>query len=319
MNKLDIVTFGETMLRLSPRNYKTLEQAEEYEIGTAGTESNVAVAAARLGLRASWFSKLVNNPMGRKIANSVRAHGVDVSSIIWTDEGRVGTAFMELGTSPRPSEVVYDRSNSVASQLQASEIDWSILENARHLHVTGITAAISESCAECVEAAIQHARDAGLTVSFDVNYRSKLWSPQRAVDVLEPLMVGVDVLFISSEDVELLFDVEARPETAIHHIADRFQTPWTVITLGAEGAVGRYEGRIRHQPSYPINMVDRIGAGDAFVAGFLYGYFDYDLEIALKYGLAMAAVKMTTPGDLSFTTHQQIEEIVSGAGEGVRR
>lgn len=315
----DVLTFGETMLRLSPKNYKTLEQAEDYEIGTAGTESNAAVALVRLGLKAAWFSKLVNNPIGRKTANCIRAHGVDVSHVVWTEQGRVGLAFIELGSQPRASEVVYDRANSAASTLQESEIDWTLLEKAKHLHVTGITAALSPSCAECVGSAIRRAKAAGLSVSFDVNYRRKLWTPEDAAKALAPLMTGVDVLFTTSDDAELLFGINGEPEVAVRRVAEQFQSAWTVMTLGAEGAVGLAERRVRHQKAYPTAVVDRIGAGDAFVAGFLFGFFAYDLEVALKYALAMAAIKMTTPGDLSFTTRQQVEELIAGGATGVRR
>ena len=319
MKTFDVITFGETMLRLSPAGFQTLEQAEFYEARCAGTESNVAVAAARLGLQTGWFSKMVDNPIGRKIANIIRQHGVDVSHIIWTEQGRNGVIFMELGQRPRPSEVIYDRADSAASQLDPCEVDWGVLKDARHLHLTGITPALSSSCEECVRESIRHAREYGLTVSFDVNYRHKLWPAPHAAEVLEPLMKGVDVLLSSGDDIESLFGIQGAPEDAVRAAAERFGSKWTVLTLGGDGAVGLLGDQLCRRSSHRPNVVDRIGAGDAFVGGFLHGYFREDLDLALRYGLAMAALKMTTPGDLSYATLKQVEELAAGENASVRR
>jgi len=319
MKRYDVVTFGETMLRLSPAGHQALEQAEAYEARCAGTESNVAVALARLGLRAAWVSRLVDDPIGRRIVGLIRQHGVDVSHVVWVAEGRNGVIFMEIGRRPRPSEVVYDRAGSAASQLRPDEINWDILAEAKHLHVSGITPALSDSCSGCVATALERARDAGLTVSFDVNYRRKLWAPQQAAEVLSPMMSGVDVLFLTSDDSADLFGIMGESDCAVREVAERFGPKWTVMTLGGEGAVGYAGEQVLHEPVHPTDVVDRIGAGDAFVGGFLYGFFRDDLAKALKYGLAMAALKMTTPGDLSFATLEQVEELASGGLASVKR
>lgn len=317
--RFDVVTFGETMLRLSPDGFQTLEQAETYQVRCAGTESNVAVGLARLGLRVAWFSRLVDNPLGRKVAASLRGHGVDVSHVIWTGQGRIGIAFMEIGVPPRPSEVVYDRAGSVFSQMQESDVDWSLFAQARHLHVTGITPALGPSCSACVSRAVRRARESGATLSFDVNYRRKLWKPEAAAATLGPLMAGVDVLFLTSEDAAELFGIRGEPETAVRLTAERYRSRWTVLTLGAQGAAALAGDQFALQPGYPTNVVDRIGAGDAFVAGFLFGYFQGELRRALQLGLAMAAIKMTTPGDLTYTTLRQVEELIAGVTPSVRR
>ncbi|MDP7132803.1 MAG: sugar kinase [Planctomycetota bacterium] len=319
MSKYHVVTFGETMLRLSPKNNRTLEQADDFEVLCAGSESNVAVALSRLGLRSCWFSRLVNNPIGRRIANMIRAHGVDVSQVRWTDEGRNGVAFMELGVPPRSTEVVYDRAGSAASRLDCESVDWDVLKEAKHLHVTGITVALGPSCAECVAIAIAKAREEGLTISFDVNYRQKLWPPRRAAEVLEPLMKQTDVLFMTSEDAERLFEISGNAEKAIEAASQRFGAKWTVLTLGGDGAIAGAEGNTQKVPGNSVHEIDRIGAGDAFVGGFLYGYFKDDLDMALRYGLAMSALKMTTPGDLSFATLSQVRALAAGDGQGVKR
>jgi 2-dehydro-3-deoxygluconokinase len=249
----------------------------------------------------------------------IREQGVDVSHILWVAEGRNGTIFMEIGQRPRPSEVIYDRANSAASKLRPDEVDWGILDEAKHLHVSGITPALSPSCSDCVSMAIDRARGAGLTVSFDVNYRRKLWEPRRAAEALSPLIAGVDVLFLTADDAETLFGVRENAEEAVRRVADRLGSKWTALTLGGEGAVGYAGGHVCLEPAHPTDAVDRIGAGDAFVGGFLYGFFRDDLKMALKYGLAMAALKMTTPGDLSYATLEQVRDMASGTHVAVKR
>jgi 2-dehydro-3-deoxygluconokinase len=226
---------------------------------------------------------------------------------------------MELGVPPRVSEVVYDRKGSAASLMKTDEVDWSLLDAAKHLHVTGITAAISQSSAACVEKSIEDTRRRGKTVSFDVNYRKKLWTEEEAARILSPMMQNLDVLFLTREDAAQIFEIEGEPEEAARKIQKKFGSEWTVLTLGADGALILEGETIHRKESFPVQTIDRIGAGDAFVAGCLFGFLRDDLEIALNYGLAMAALKMATPGDLSFATVPQIEELIQGAGRSVRR
>lgn len=171
----DVVTFGEAMVRLSPPHFKRLEQATSFEVNVGGGELNVAVGVARLGLKSGWVSRLPQNPLGFLVRNKAREMGVDTSRIVWTDTGRVGLYFLELGASPRASKVVYDRADSAVSLIKPGEVNWTeIFRQAKHFHVSGITPALSKSAAEVTMEALQSARAAGVSVSYDLNYRTKL-------------------------------------------------------------------------------------------------------------------------------------------------
>jgi len=176
----DVITFGETMLRLSAPGYGRLEEAVTLDVRIGGSESNTAVALARLGLRSAWWSKLPTNPLGRRIENEIRRWGVDTSGVIWDESppARAGLYFLDFGVAPRGIDVYYDRAASAASALVPEEINPERIAQARLLHLTGITPALSPSCAQATERALALARQARTAVSFDVNYRAKLWSPE---------------------------------------------------------------------------------------------------------------------------------------------
>ena len=176
MPRFDVMTFGETMIRLSPPGFEQIGSAHTLELRIGGSESNTAAALSCLGRKTAWWSKLPDNPLGRRIEADIRRRGVDTSSVIWSDHGRAGVYFIEFGAHPRPHHVTYDRALSAASTLSPEEVDWDILGEAKHLHLTGITCALSNSCAQTVERAVVEAKQRNLTVSFDVNYRAKLWA-----------------------------------------------------------------------------------------------------------------------------------------------
>src|SRR6185295_12101778 len=211
---IDVVTFGEAMVRLSPPSFERLEQAHQLDLHVGGAELNVAVAAARLGLSARWISRLTDSALGRLIVNRARAHNVDVSGVQWTPDDRVGVYFAEPGAAPRPSTVLYDRAGSAISRIQPGTIDWRrMFDGARWFHVSGITPALSESAAAVTTEALEAAKAAGLTVSYDLNYRSKLWSPDQARRVQEPLMRHVDVLITTEEDARVVLGAEGGRST----------------------------------------------------------------------------------------------------------
>src|SRR5262245_16012440 len=192
MPPFDVAAFGVTMLRLSPPGSGRLQMADSLEVRVGGSESNTAVALQQLGRKVSWWSKLVDDPLGRRICEDIRRWGVDVSNVIWTPSGKTGLYFVEFGAKPRPHHVHYDRAGSAASTLCAQDMDWSCLDGARHLHLTGITPALSEGCAEVVAQSVVEARKRSQTVSFDVNFRRKLWPPDKARNVLSEIILGVD-------------------------------------------------------------------------------------------------------------------------------
>lgn len=305
------VSFGETMIRLSTKNSERIEQAKELAVAIGGAESNFAIGFARLGGRAAWISKLPNNPLGRFVANKIREHGVDISHVSWTSEHRVGLYFIEFGKKPRPTQIIYDRKNSAIANINPNEIKWDILKDYDVFHTTGITVALSENCKKAVEVAINKAKNFGTKVSFDVNYRSKLWSLKEAFKLLDPILRNVDVLFVTKDDARNVLKIDGNYEEMIAKLGERYNPEIVVLTLGSEGALALKRGRLYSAEPYDLEPVDRIGAGDAFDAGFIYRYLESgDVQEALEWGVAMAAFAHTIPGDTMFVTRDEIKAII---------
>ncbi|PON19294.1 hypothetical protein C2W62_03385 [Candidatus Entotheonella serta] len=273
MAHCDVVTLGETMLRLTPANYRRLEQASALDIEIGGTESNMAIGLARLGLKPIWLSRLTDNPMGRLIAGSLAAQGVDTSHVVWTDDDRVGVLFFEIGKAPRGSRVIYDRQGSAVSRMRPEELPRELFQPglARLFHTTGITLALTSDLTNTAHRALELAKAAGWLVSFDVNYRRTLWSPAAAREGCDAYAKAADLLFIPRGDAcdlyEFASDIPA--ESIVERLAGYYPQATIVLMMGAEGALGREPGGdVVHQAAFPAEEVDRLGGGDAFAAGF---------------------------------------------------
>jgi 2-dehydro-3-deoxygluconokinase len=310
----DIITFGETMLRFSPPDLQRFEQAREFEAHIGGSESNVAVGLARLGLRVAWISRLTQNALGGLIANTIRAHGVDTSQIIWTTEDRIGLYFYETGASPRGGQVIYDRANSAMSRIRSSDLPQNIFvaEAAKILHLSGISSAISKSAAETNLQAAQWAKAAGWRLSFDVNYRALLWSPEAAVETCHPIAELADIIFLPLRDAVKLYKTENDAKAAIKALQSRYPQAQIVLTLGKDGAMSSDKsGEIFSQATFPAEEIGRLGRGDAFVAGFLYGFLEYgDTKAALLWGTAAAAYKSSILGDLPVFQREELARLI---------
>ncbi|CAA9238507.1 MAG: 2-dehydro-3-deoxygluconokinase, partial [uncultured Chloroflexia bacterium] len=297
--RFDLTTFGETMLRLSVPQGDRLERVLSLDVTAGGAESNVAIAVSRMGKRVAWTSRLPVSPLGRRIERSLRIEGVDTSMVRWVDQGRVGTYFIEFAPPPRRIEVVYDRRDSAASQMTAADFDWDRLLDTRVLHLTGITPGLSKACLEATAAAIKQARERGIMVSFDVNYRARLWSPDEARDALLPLLRQASLVICGTADAQTLFGLSGEPESVLDDLQQLTQSPGVVLTRGDQGSLAREgSGTIIRQSAIPTQIVDRIGAGDAFSAGVLCGILEGSLAQGLRYGTAMSAHKLTTFGDV---------------------
>src|SRR5215211_1841500 len=209
--RFDVVSLGESMLRLSVPTGARLDDARAFDIEIGGAEGNLCVALARLGRRSGWIGRLPDHALGNAILRSYRADGVDVSAARRVPGERLGTYFIEYATQPRSIQVIYDRADSAAAHMTVDDIDWSYLLDTRVLHLTGITAALSPSCYEVVAEAIRRARAAGVTISFDVNYRAKLWDAATAGTKLRPLIAEADILFCKSTDATSLFGCRGEP------------------------------------------------------------------------------------------------------------
>ena len=320
MPQYDVVTLGETMMRLTPPGDLRIEQTRSFDIWVGGTESNTAVGLARLGLKAAWLSRLPATPMGRYVSNRIAQYGVDVSQIIWADaDERLGIFFHEKSQAPRNSHIIYDRKGSAMSRILPGDLPPNLFADgvARLFHVTGITLAISESARATALAAIQGAKGAGWQVSFDTNYRSGLWSGAQAADGCYQAMSLADVIFCPLGDFQVMYG-KAAADDAIAKLARDFPSATIVMTMGKEGALAWSAGGAEmRQPAILAGDVGRIGGGDAFAAGFLYAWLTQaDLASALKWGVAMSAHKYTIHGDLPLVDFEAVAALVEGASGG---
>ena len=341
--KIDVVTFGEAMVRLSPPGFQRLEQTPSLDARIGGAELNVAVAVSRLGLKSRWVSRLTQNPLGRMMGNEARKHGVDTDYVVWTPEDRIGLYFVEFGASPRPSSVLYDRARSAISQIQPGMVDWqAVFAGARLFHCSGITPALSDSAAAVTVEALKAAKQAGCKVSYDLNYRGKLWTTEKAQAVQTPMMEYVDILISTEEDTKKVFGIQGdasvdddtfkalSSETyaiVAQKLAEKFSFDAVAVTLREDitvwrntwGAVAYHDGRIYEGPRFEVEIVDRVGGGDSFSAGFIYGCLTKDVEYGLEFGNAFSALAHSIPGDFNYCTKEEVEALLKGGSLRIRR
>lgn len=316
----DIVTFGETMLRLSPPGHTRLEDTAELEVRAAGAESNVAIAAQRLGSSsATWTSKVSDSPLGRRVIGELTKYGIE-TDVVWSDEGRQGTYYLEHGSKPRGTNVIYDRDNTAVSTAEAPEFDDNLIRNADIFFTTGITPALSSTLRETTETLLETATEGGATTAFDFNYRQKLWSPDEAKETLTSLFSTIDVLVIAARDARAVLGLEGEAEQLAHELGSEFDFATVVITRGSEGALAWHDGDVYEHGAYETETVDPIGTGDAFTGAFLARRLDGDdVPTALEYAAATAALKRTIPGDIALVTQEEVEQVVSEDDEEISR
>jgi 2-dehydro-3-deoxygluconokinase len=325
----DVIAFGEVMVRLAPPNFQRLEQARSLDVEIGGAELNTAAGLVRLGRSAAWVSRVPNNALGRLVTNRVREIGVSDRFVQYADEGRCGVYFLEFGAAPRASSILYDRKDSSIARAQREMFPWpTIFEGAKWFHVSGITAALSPGAAEVVDEAMHAARDAGVKVCMDLNYRSKLWTREHAAQVMGLLLPQVDALIASEADAEHLFGITGDDFTEVAEgLVERFGVPIVagtrreapLVWRNRFAAVGYSKGQTHESAWYEVEIVDRLGAGDALAAGLIHGLLDGDLKKGLDYGAAMGALKHTIPGDLPWLTKDEIEAAMQGQGLRIQR
>ena len=321
----ELVTFGETMLRLSPPAGTRLETGGDLAAQIGGAESNVAAAASCLGVDAEWCSKLPANPLGRRVVRALRGHDV-TPRVAWDDSeaARLGTYYLEYGASPRDTNVVYDRANSSITTVDADELDTNVVADAEVFHTTGITPALSEAAADATSDLLAAAGEADTLRSFDLNYRSKLWSHEEAAAGYEAVLPAVDLLFAPHRDASAILGYDDDAEGVARALAADYDLDAVVVTRGADGSLALVDGEIIEEGIYSDETVDAIGTGDAFVGGFLgelltSGDGDLTAETvgrAQTYAAAAAAIKRTIEGDVLVSTREEIESVIDAdAGE----
>jgi len=311
-----VITAGETMLLGLPPRPGLLRHSHALELKVGGAESNVAIALSRLGISSGWVSFLGDDEVGQLVLDRVRGEGVDTSRVRRLGDHPTGLYFRDVaGTKVR---VHYYRAGSAASRMSPGAFDPGYLDDADFLHLTGITPALSEGCADFVRWAASEARPRGVRVSFDVNYRSKLWPPVAARDFVEDLLPKVDLLFVGDDEALTLWGAGgeglARELAAAHPSGDAFEV---VLKRGDRGSSALVGGRFVEEPGFEVSEVDPVGAGDAHVAGYLAScLWDLDVRGRLRLANAMGAYSVMTLGDYEgLPGAEEVHELMDGKGK----
>ncbi|MHB1394707.1 MAG: PfkB family carbohydrate kinase [Clostridia bacterium] len=332
------ITFGEIMLRLSPIGYERFIQSKEFNVLYAGGEANVAASLSNYGLDTYYVTKLPPHEMGQAAVNELRRVGIKTDYVVRGGD-RIGIYFCEKGASQRASKVIYDRAHSAIADAKREDFNWKkIFEGAEWFHFTGITPALSDECAEITLDALKAAREAGITISVDLNYRKKLWSTQKAGRVMAELVKYCDVVIANEEDAEKVFGIKASESDVTEgklcddgykqvakELYDRFGLKYVAITLresysasdnGWSGML--FDGKNYYKSKkYDVHIVDRVGGGDSFGGGLIYGLASgMDNQSALEFAAAASCLKHTVEGDFNAMSTEEVMALMKGDASG---
>lgn len=322
--KFDLLTFGEIMLRLSPPNYERMTRGDVFDKRAGGSELNVASGVALLGLRTGIISRLPQNALGTFIKNRIRFEGVSDDYLIYDEspEARLGIYYYENGAAPRKPSIVYDRMNSSITRISLDEIPEDVYTSTRMFHTSGITLALNKNTCEVTTEMIRRFKEGGALVSFDCNYRANLWSEEDARAAIKNILPYVDILFVSEETSRRMMQKEGdlkdimKSYTLEYPVKVVCTTQREVISPRKHNFTSTIYDAVRDEfftekPYTNIDVIDRIGSGDAYVSGVLYGMLKYnDGQKALAYGNATSSVKNTIPGDLPASDLREIDSII---------
>jgi len=345
----DVVTFGEAMIRLSSPEYRRLENADRLDVQVGGGEYNVAVGCAHLGLKAAWVSRLVDNWTGWIIRNKGREHGVDVSNVVWVPFDGVGLErngfyHMEVGVGPRASAVTYDRGHSAISNIEPGMVDWkSVFDGTRWFHVSGITPALSKGAAEATLEALKAANEAGVTTSYDLNFRSKLWSADDAQAATARFIPHVKVLIGNEEDFEKTMGLKAEGTSQDYDALDpesyknvaksavsqypNVEYVGTTLRVAKTGLLNDWRTLLFDGKEFYLSriyenleLVDRVGGGDNFSAGIVASMLEgKGPQDVVDFAGAYSALAHTFPGDVNWATRSEAEAAMKGGSARIRR
>ena len=333
-----IVTFGEIMLRLAPEGYLRFLQEPKFQATFGGGEANVSVSLANYGMNTAFVTKLPENDIAQNCINQLRGFGID-TSFITRGGPRVGIYYCEKGDSMRPSKVIYDRAGSSIALAENSDFDWDkIFDGATWFHFTGITPALSETCAKITLEACKKAKEKGITVSCDLNYRKKLWTREKAGQVMGEICKYVDVCIANEEDANDVFGISSSGtdvtsgklnkegyEEVASKLTEKFGFKKVAITLRESisandnnwGAMLYSDGSSYFSKTYAVRIVDRVGGGDSFGAGLIYALCNnYQNQDAIEFAVAASALKHTIEGDFNRVSVSEVETLRKGNASG---
>ncbi len=335
---MKVVTFGELMLRLAPENYLRFVQSDKYEATFGGAEANVAVSLANYGVDCAFVTKLPSHEIGQAAVNSLRKFGVDTTKIV-RGGARVGIYYCEKGASQRPSKVIYDRAGSSIATAKPEDFDWDkIFDGVSWFHFTGITPALSDECAELTLAACKKAREKGITISCDLNFRKKLWSKEKASEVMSKVCLYVDYCIANEEDAKDVFGIEAANTdvnsgkldrdgyvSVAKQLTEKFNFKGVAITLRESLSANDNnwsgmlytDGEAHFSKKYAMHIVDRVGGGDSFGGGLIYSLLNnYDAQRAIEFAVAASCLKHSIEGDYNMVSVSEVESLAKGSGSG---
>ena len=335
-----VVTFGEIMLRLSPPGFERFLQSPVLGATFGGGEANVAVSVAQFGLDSEYITRLPAHAIGEAAIRALRMEGVGTSRIL-RGGSRIGVYYAEAGASQRASTVIYDRARSSIAEMEPDAIDWpAVLDGAAWFHTTGITPALGAKCAESTSRALQAAKAKGVRVSVDLNYRKKLWTEKQAQEVMGPLMKHVDLVIANEEDLQSVLGVHVPGtdvtsgqlnfdgfRTAAQQVTRDFGPPDVAVTLRESVSASDngwsalyWEGAtatMHRSQRYDVRLVDRIGGGDSFAGGLIYGLVTGRSPLdSLRFAVAASALKQSIPGDFNRVSVEEVDKLVSGDASG---
>ena len=331
-----LITFGEIMMRLATPGFLRFSQSPHLELTYGGGEANVAVSLANYGLKTQFVTRLPKNDLAQRAINELRGLGVGTDFIVRGGD-RIGIYFLETGASQRASKVTYDRAHSAISGIKPGEVPWDqVFQGAKWFHWTGITPALSDSAAAVTREACETAKKHGLTISTDLNYRKKLWSRDKAGEVMGALMQFVDICIANEEDAESVFNIKgaevtsgqiehAQYEDVARRLTDRFKFKQVAITLRESfsashngwSAMLYTAGKSHFSRRYDISIVDRVGGGDSFAGGLIYSQLrGDDPEKAINFAVAASCLKHSISGDYNRVTLEEVETLAQGDASG---
>jgi 2-dehydro-3-deoxygluconokinase len=350
--EFDLLALGECMIRLSPPGHQRIELTPSFEAYAGGGEYNVAYALARYGLRTTWVSRLADNPLGHFIRNHAKASGMDLSEVIWVPydgsgrADRVGLNFTEVGIGVRASVTLYDRGHTAISHMKPGDVDWKRVFRKRKIrwfHTGGIFTALSDSCADVAYESMKTAHEAGAVVSYDLNFRSKLWSSKKAIEATKRLIPFIDVLIGNEEDFQkvLGFQVEGADDSLkqlpiegykkmVRQVVKTYphiQAVGTTLREVVSGLVNHwsaivyYDGTFYESRRYEnLEVEDRVGGGDGFCSGFIYAILHgLSPQECVEMGAAHGALLQSTRGDTSMVTMEEIKHVMGGGSARIKR